>query len=117
MNSPVFPCNILIVLHDDDVAPRFDLAMGLFIAQFDANGTLAHEKTLVLPQASAEDVCRLILTERIHVLICGGIEQEYYDYLLWKNVQVVDSIIGDYRWALRRWQEQELVHGDIQRTQ
>jgi hypothetical protein len=107
---------ILIVLYEDDVAPRFDLAMGLLIAEVSPKGEILDEKTLVLPQASAEDLCRLILTERISTLICGGIEQEYYDYLTWKQVQVVDSVIGPYQWALHKWIEHGLKPGDIHRT-
>jgi hypothetical protein len=107
---------ILIVLYEDDVAPRFDLAMGVFIAEVSPQGDLLDEKTLVLPQASAEDLCRLILTEHISVLICGGIEQEYYDYLRWKHVQVVDSVIGPYEWALQQWLLQKLKPGDILRS-
>ena len=109
------PQKIMVVLHEDDVAPRFDLALGLFIAEFAPDGSKIMEKTLVLPHPSAEDLCRLILTEKITVLICGGIEQEYYDYLTWKDVRVVDSVIGDYQWAIRRCLETHLQSGDIQR--
>ncbi len=108
------PGKILIVLHEDDVAPRFDLALGLFIAEVDAHGATIQERTLVLPQSSAEALCRLILTEKITVLICGGIEQEYYDYLIWKHVHVLDSVIGEYQWALHRWRKGLLQTGDIQ---
>jgi len=106
---------ILVVLYEDDVHPRFDLAMGLYIAEFDQKKTLVHEKTLVLPHPSAEDLCRLALAEKITILICGGIEEEYFDYLTWKDVQVIDSVIGDYQWALQRWMASLLQSGDIQR--
>lgn len=109
------PGKILIVLHGDDVAPRFDLALGLFMAEVAADGRVLQEKTLVLPQASAEDLCRLILAEQITTLVCGGIEQEYYEYLTWKHVQVFDSVIGDYQWALDRYCRSQLHSGDIQR--
>jgi hypothetical protein len=114
--SPPATNKILVVLHEDHVAPRFDLTLGLFIAEVSPLGGVVREKTLVLPQSSAEDLCRLILTEKITVLICGGIEQEYYDYLNWKQVQVVDSVIGEYQWALDRWLQNLLQPGDIQRS-
>jgi predicted Fe-Mo cluster-binding NifX family protein len=104
---------ILIVLYEDDVAPRFDLAMGVFIAETTGQGEIIDRKTLVLPQASAEDLCRLILTEQISTLICGGIEQEYYDYLTWKHIRVVDSVIGPFEWALERLLNGSLKFGDI----
>jgi hypothetical protein len=107
---------VLIVLYEDDVAPRFDLAMGVLIAEVSSDGAILDQRTLVLPQASAEDLCRLILTEQISTLICGGIEQEYYDYLVWKHVAVIDSVIGPYEWALRKWLDHDLVPGEIHRA-
>lgn len=105
---------ILIVLHEDDVAPRFDLALGVSIATIATGGQVLEEKTLVMPQASAEDLCRLILTERVDVVVCGGIEQEYYDYLAWKHIMVLDSVIGAKEWAMRRHIQGRLHAGDIQ---
>jgi hypothetical protein len=104
------------VLYEDDVAPRFDLAMGVLIAEVSQAGDILDQRTLVLPQASAEDLCRLILTEQISTLICGGIEQEYYDYLVWKHVSVIDSVIGPFEWALRKWLDQDLLPGEIHRA-
>ncbi len=108
------PQKILIVLHEDDVAPRFDLALGVYIATIATGGQVLEEKTLVMPQASAEDLCRLILTERVNVVVCGGIEQEYYDYLAWKHIPVLDSVIGTAEWAMHRHIQGRLQAGDIQ---
>lgn len=105
---------VLIVLHEDNVAPRFDLALGLYIGELNPDNSIALEKTLVLPHSSAEDLCRLILTEKVDTLICGGIEQQYYDYLNWKQITVIDSVIGDYQWALQRLRDRLLMPGDIQ---
>jgi hypothetical protein len=42
----------------------------------------------------------MILTEGITMVICGGIEEEYFQYLTWKKVRVIDSVIGPYDRAL-----------------
>ena len=34
----------------------------------------------MLSEASAETLCRMILDERITMVICNGIEDEYYQY-------------------------------------
>ena len=91
---------ILITIWRDQVAPRFDLTSEVLIASLDPEGGLAHTKTVVLPAVSAEDLCHLILTEAITTLICGGIEEEYYQYLTWKKVKVIDSVIAPYEQAL-----------------
>ncbi|HDQ39647.1 MAG TPA: dinitrogenase iron-molybdenum cofactor biosynthesis protein [Desulfonatronum sp.] len=112
---PLSSEKILVVLHEDDVAPRFDLAMGVYVALISNDGRVLEDKTLVMPKASAEDLCRLILTERITTLICGGIEQEYFDYLAWKQIRVIDSVIGNYEWAVQRLLGDRLRPGDIHR--
>ncbi|MHC1728221.1 MAG: NifB/NifX family molybdenum-iron cluster-binding protein [Syntrophobacteraceae bacterium] len=111
MNSTVK--KILIVLFGNDIAPRFDLATEVMIVLLGAEGKVEEEKTFVLPQPSAEKLCHMILTENVHTVICGGIEEEYYQYLTWKRVQVIDSVIGDAEMALGCFQKEALNSGDI----
>ena len=91
---------LLITIWRDQVAPRFDLTSEVLVITMDANGEVVHSKTVVLPTVSAEDLCHMILTEGITTVICGGIEEEYFQYLTWKRVKVIDSVIGPYDRAL-----------------
>jgi predicted Fe-Mo cluster-binding NifX family protein len=91
---------LLIPIQDDDVAPRFDLATEVLIIQIDDQGTVTRERTMVMPQSSAEDLCTLILTVGADTVICNGIEDEYYRYLTWKKVDVHDSVMERYRDAV-----------------
>ena len=104
---------ILIPLYGNDVAPRFDLATEALITRGDGLQAGREEKIVVLPQASAEQICNLILTEGVEVVICSGIEEEYYQYLIWKRVQVFDSVIGTWESALARFYRGTLRPGDI----
>ncbi len=104
---------ILLVLFGNDIAPRFDLATEVMIVQIGATGEVEDEKTFVLPHPSAEKLCHMILTENINTVICGGIEEEYYQYLTWKRVQVIDSVIGEAERALDLFHKEELNSGDI----
>ena len=87
---------ILVPLIGDDVAPRFDLAPEALIALVDDNGIITEDRTIILDEASAETLCKLVLTEKVDVVVCCGIEDEYYNYLVWKRVQVFDSVMGPY---------------------
>ena len=91
---------ILITIWRNDVAPRFDLTTEVLIVSLNSEGGVDHRRTVVLPKVSAEDLCHLIITEGITLVICGGIEEEYYQYLTWKEVRVIDSMIGPYKRAL-----------------
>jgi len=91
---------LLITIWRDQVAPRFDLTSEVLIATVDSTGEVLHSKTMVLPTVSAEGLCHMILTEGITTVICGGIEEEYFQYLTWKKVKVIDSVIAPHERAL-----------------
>ncbi len=104
---------ILIPLSGDDVAPRFDLAPEAFVALVRSDGLVSEERTIILPEASAEALCHLILTEKVDVVVCCAIEDEYYQYLVWKRVKVIDSVIGPYSKVLGKVARGTISNGQI----
>jgi predicted Fe-Mo cluster-binding NifX family protein len=104
---------ILMPIEGEEIAPRFDLATEVWLGWINDQGELSKESILVLPQASAEDLCQLILNEGVEVVICGGIENEYYEYLCWKKITVYDSVIALYSQALRAVVDGRLHSGAI----
>jgi predicted Fe-Mo cluster-binding NifX family protein len=55
----------------------------------------------------------MVLTEGVNAVICNGIEEEHYQYLTWKRVMVLDSVVGPWEKALKRYFEGKLHSGDI----
>lgn len=104
---------ICIPLFEEEVAPRFDLSTEVLIAELDTDGRIAQEKVLILPGPSAERLCHLVLAEHVHTVICGGIEEEVFDYLTWKRVEVLDDVIGLGSVVLRRHAAGRLKSGEI----
>jgi predicted Fe-Mo cluster-binding NifX family protein len=104
---------ILIPLMGDYVAPRFDLAAEVLIVTMGDDGRILEERTLVMPRPSPEALCQLITTERISTLVCCGIEDEFYQYLVWKKVKIHDSTIGSYIEVVRRLREGTLKENDV----
>ena len=102
------PRKLLITLCENDVAPRFDLATEVFVCSIGTDGSAEHTRTIVLAHASAEDLCQLILEEGVEVVICGGIEEQFYEYLTWKKVVVFDSVMGPWEKALERFRTNRL---------
>jgi len=92
---------LLIPLFEDQIAPRFDLATEVSIVTIGSDDHIIEKRTVVLPRASAEDLCHLILMEKIDTVICGGIEDEYYQFLKWKKVSVLDSVMGSCDEAIK----------------
>jgi predicted Fe-Mo cluster-binding NifX family protein len=107
------PKKVLITLLGNDVAPRFDLATEVMIFAVTPEGRVEEERIMVLPQASAEKLCHMIITEDIRVVICGGIEEEYYQYLIWKRIAVHDAVIGPVDRVRQRFCRGQLQPGDI----
>ena len=104
---------ILITIVEDEVAPRFDLATEVLISMLGDDSAILENKTMVLARESAEYLCELILAEEVQVVICGGIEEEFFDYLTWKKVRVVDSVMGPWERALDRLRSGDLKAGAI----
>jgi len=104
---------ILITLLKNEVAPRFDLATEVLLVSLKQDGSFDSEKTIVLPHGSAEDLCHLVLTEEVSTVICGGIEEEFFQYLTWKKVEVIDSVMGPWAPALAKFREGGLTPGMV----
>lgn len=104
---------ILITVLENTIAPRFDMTTEVLIASIGEDGSIEDNKTIVLAHESAEDLCQLILTEEVDVVICGGIEDEFLEYLIWKKVQVLDSVMGPWERAIECFRAGQLKPGTI----
>jgi len=94
---------LLIPVQGDFVAQRFDLATEIIIAEFDKSGEMAGEpKTIIMERASDDELCQMIIDLNITDVICGGIEEQHYNFLIWKKVTVYDSIIAKWQVALEK---------------
>ncbi|MBI9111821.1 dinitrogenase iron-molybdenum cofactor biosynthesis protein [Maridesulfovibrio ferrireducens] len=91
---------LLIPLFNDEVAPRFDLATDVLLVKIRSTGEY-DERIVVLPQASADDLCALATSDNAHTIICGGIDNEHYQYLIWKGIKVLDNVIGPVKIILK----------------
>jgi len=83
------------------IAPRFDLATEVRIVKVEEGKVVEPTRSLLLPGPSVDELCGLILRENITVLVCGGIENEQYQFLVWKKVKVFDRVIGNIHDSLR----------------
>ena len=104
---------VLITIWENNVAPRFDLAGEVLIASLGEDGSLDNTKAFVLAHPSTDELCTLILAEQIDTVICDGIEQEVLDYLTWKKIRVIDSVMGPWERVLDRFGSDKLEPGSI----
>lgn len=99
---------VAITLWDQYVSPRLDLASEVLIATI-ADGRVENTRTVIPAAASADENCRLILSEQADIVVTGGIQRRYHEYLTWKKVEVLDSVMGPWEKAL-----QKVARGELQ---
>ncbi len=92
---------IMISTRGDFVAPRFDLSSEVIIATYYDQQLMEEPRSLLLSDFSGEILCDLALKEKVAIVICGGIEEEHYQFLTWKKITVIDAVIGPYADALQ----------------
>ncbi len=91
---------ILITLQNNDIAPRFDLTTEVLIARITRGKISGAPRTILLPGPSSDELCSLAIKEEVSLIICGGIEDAHFQYLIWKKIEVIDQIIGPAEEAL-----------------
>jgi predicted Fe-Mo cluster-binding NifX family protein len=85
---------ILATLQNNDIAPRFDLATEVLIAKVVRGRISGEPRTVLLPGPGSDALCSLIIKEEASLVICGGIEESHFQYLVWKKIEVIDRVIG-----------------------
>lgn len=76
-------------------------------------GQVLRRKDLVLAHPSADELCDLILKTDVETVVCGAIEEEYYHYLRWKRIEVLDSVAGRVEDVVRALAENRLREGEV----
>lgn len=100
-------------IQGDFVAPRFDLASEVLIVSF-ANGKQdGTPRTIIMERPSDEALCQMVVEENITDLVCGGIDEVHYNFLIWKKVNVMDGVIGGWSVALEKAVRGELKQGEV----
>lgn len=106
---------IVAILQGNDIAPRFDLATEVLIAKI-ARGKISGEpRTVLLPGPGSDALCSLIIREEASLVICGGIEEAHFQYLVWKKIEVIDRVIGPAVQAIAQAIAKQLRPGGIVR--
>ncbi|NLY40903.1 MAG: dinitrogenase iron-molybdenum cofactor biosynthesis protein [Desulfovibrionales bacterium] len=104
---------ILITVAKDEIAPRFDLTTEVLLITLSATEGIISRKSFLLAHASGDELCDLALSRDMGVIVCGAIEDEYYHYLRWKRIEVIDSVMGPLERVLDRLSTGQLASGDI----
>ena len=114
-DGPRGSLRLLVPLLGDEVAPRFDLATEVLVADARRGRLSGEPRLMLLPRPSADELCSLVLKEGVTHVVCGGIEDAHYQYLAWKKVRVVDRVIGRWEGVLALFLRDELRPGAVVR--
>ncbi|MDL2286560.1 hypothetical protein LJC24_03920 [Desulfococcaceae bacterium OttesenSCG-928-F15] len=107
------PKYAFLTLCRDEIAPRFDLTAEVLITPINPEeGKTDERRHLVLAHVSSEELCDLITRSGVSLVICGGIEEDYYHYLRWKRIEVISDVMGPLEETLKRLASGNLKSGD-----
>jgi len=87
---------IMITIRGDFVSPRFDLSSEVIVATYYDGQLLEEPHSIIISDVSAEKICDLALKEKVALVICGGIEDQHFQFLKWKKITIIDAIVGPY---------------------
>lgn len=104
---------LLMPIQGDIVAPRFDLATEILVAHFAHGELIGEPKIMIMERPSEESLCQMAVEENITDFVCGGIEEVHYKFLVWKQVNALDRVIGHWRTVLEKVIDGSLVQGEI----
>lgn len=104
---------MMVLIQGDFVAPRFDLATEILIVRFEKGDVVGEPKMIIMERSSDEALCQMAVEENITNIICGGIEEVHFNFLVWKKVVVLDAVIGSWRMAMEKGVAGTLRQGEI----
>jgi predicted Fe-Mo cluster-binding NifX family protein len=104
---------LMVIIQGDFVAPRFDLATEVLIVRFENNKVVGEPKMIIRERASDELLCQMAVEEHITNMICGGIEEVHFKFLVWKKIVVLDAVIGSWQTAVEKCVAGTLQQGEI----
>ncbi|MFA7383813.1 MAG: hypothetical protein WC001_10215 [Desulfurivibrionaceae bacterium] len=106
---------IVATLQNNDIAPRFDLTTEVLIAKIVRGKISGEPRTVLLPGPGSDALCSLVIREEASLVICGGIEEAHFQYLVWKKIEVIDRVIGPAVEAIALAIVKQLRPGEIVR--
>ncbi len=104
---------LMVLIQGDFIAPRFDLATEILIVRFENGNVIGEPKMIIMERPSDEALCQMAVEENITDIICGGIEEVHFNFLVWKKVVVLDAVIGSWRTAVEKVVAGVLQQGEI----
>ncbi len=104
---------LMVIIQGDFVAPRFDLATEILIVRFENKKVVGESKLIIRERSSDEDLCQMAVEENITDIICGGIEEVHFNFLVWKKIAVLDAIVGSWQTAVDQAVAGTLRQGQI----
>jgi len=108
---------LMVLIQGDFIAPRFDLATEILIVRFENGIVIGEPKMIIIERSSDETLCQMVVEENITNMICGGIEEVHFNFLIWKKVTVMDAVIGSWRTAVEKAVAGSLQQGEILKSE
>lgn len=77
------------------------MTVEVVIIEVDDGVVFPEPRELLLSEPSGDELCALAVNEAVDLVVCGGIDEVHYEYLVWKKITLIDGVVGPYQEALK----------------
>ena len=94
--------NIAIPMYGNRVMPRFGCTREIMIVTVE-DGKILSRKRLTMTQEKFISLPEVFASERISVMICGGIHPRFQQVIQGQNIQLVWGVVGEWQDVLQAY--------------
>ncbi len=89
--------NIAIPIHGNRVMPRFGCTREIIVVTVEDGRIASRKRMKITPQTFMS----LLASERVSVMICGGIHPRFQQVIQGQNIQLVWGVVGEWQDVLQ----------------
>jgi len=91
--------NIAIPVHGSRVMPRFGCTREIMVVTVEDGRIVSRKRLTITPQTFIS----LLASERVSVMICGGIHPRFQQAIQRQNIQLVWGVVGEWQEVLQAY--------------
>ena len=96
------PMNIAISVYGNRVMPRFGFTREIMVVTVEGD-KIVSRKRLTMTQEMFPSLPAMLTSERISVMICGGIHPRFQQAIQEQNIQIVWGVVGEWQDVLQAY--------------
>jgi predicted Fe-Mo cluster-binding NifX family protein len=94
--------NVAIPIHGSRVMPRFGCTREVMVVTIEGGQIVSRKQVLITPERFLS-LPAVLASERVSVVICGGIHPRFQQMIQSQNIQLIWGVIGEWQDVLQAY--------------